>query len=389
MTCSVEIGGLILNPSKTILILITLPLLIIPFIVQAETRTILSEASYTMGDGETPAFAESMVLQKAKLIALEQAGTYLESYTKIRNFDLTTEEIQVIAGGVLQVEVLDRARALVGDGIRFSTKIKAVVTTDTMEELARRIRGRNIAEEHKHFQQEYARLSQELEILKKRVREKPSGLDREEAVNQIREREKAFGTVRQYEAAFYQRLVTGEELLAKAAIQLAEKQLRQDKRQTALERLFKEVVGKGHTIEVGAPDVETLLSTPQYVGIKVPVTVWANQQIGYVLRDARLELVGDISYPTYRRIEEFLSNLAFTLEVVLRNGNSYSCRAHNSAYLRRIDMDDDFVTLLNTPKSFMATLQVPMERVGEISAVRGRFAYGNDASKSICTIQSS
>ena len=389
MSCSVEAGDLVLKSSIAMWILIALPLLLIPFIAQAETRTIISEATYTMGDGETPSFAEAMVLQKAKQVALEQAGTYLESYTKVRNFDLTAEEIQIIAGGVLQVEVLDKARTLVGDGIRFSTRIKAVVTTDNMEELARRIRGRNIAEDHKHLQQEYTRLSQELEILKKRVREKPSGLEREEAVNQIREREKAFDTVRQYEAAFYQRLVTGEELSAKAAILLAEKQLRQDKRQTALERLFKEVVAKGHTIEVGEPDVETRLSTPQYVGIKVPVTVWANQQIVRAVRDARSELGGDISYPTYRRIEEFLSNLAFTLEVVLRNGTLYSCRAQNSAYLRRIEMDDDFVTLLNTPKTFTATLQVPIDRVGEISAVRGRFAYGDGGSKSICSIQSS
>ena len=29
-----------------------------------------------MGEGETPSFAEAMVLQKAKQTALEQAGTY-------------------------------------------------------------------------------------------------------------------------------------------------------------------------------------------------------------------------------------------------------------------------------------------------------------------------
>ena len=62
--------------------------------VQAETKTILSEAIYSMGDGETPSFAEAMVLQKAKQGALEEAGTYVESYTKVRNLDLNAEEIQ-------------------------------------------------------------------------------------------------------------------------------------------------------------------------------------------------------------------------------------------------------------------------------------------------------
>ena len=58
-----------------------------------------------MGDGETPSFAEAMVLQKAKQGALEEAGTYVESYTKVRNLDLNAEEIQTLAGGVVQVEV--------------------------------------------------------------------------------------------------------------------------------------------------------------------------------------------------------------------------------------------------------------------------------------------
>ena len=79
--------------------------LLIPSLAQAETKVLTAEATYTMGDGETPSFAEVMALQKAKQMALEQAGTYVESYTKVQNLNLTTEEIQTIAGGVLQVEV--------------------------------------------------------------------------------------------------------------------------------------------------------------------------------------------------------------------------------------------------------------------------------------------
>jgi hypothetical protein len=130
------------------LILLLLCNLIATAPVHAETKILTAEASYIMGDGESPAFAEAMVLQKAKQTALEQAGTYVESYTKIQNYDLTAEEIQTIAGGVLEVEILDKRRALVADGLRFSIKIKATVTTDKMEELARRIKGKNIAQEY-------------------------------------------------------------------------------------------------------------------------------------------------------------------------------------------------------------------------------------------------
>jgi hypothetical protein len=58
-----------------LLILASLIILIIPFLAHAETKVLTTEANYTMGVGETPSFAEAMVLQKAKQIALEQAGT--------------------------------------------------------------------------------------------------------------------------------------------------------------------------------------------------------------------------------------------------------------------------------------------------------------------------
>ena len=56
-----------------LLIPTSLFILIIPFLALAETKVLTAEAAYTMGDGETPSFAEAMVLQKAKQMALEEA----------------------------------------------------------------------------------------------------------------------------------------------------------------------------------------------------------------------------------------------------------------------------------------------------------------------------
>lgn len=130
---------------STALFLSCLVCLVHPLIAYAETKVITTEATYTMGDGKTPSFAEAQVLQRAKQVALEQAGTYVESYTKVQNLNLTTEEIQTIAGGVMTIQVLDKSRMLVGDGLKLSSKIKATVTTDKMEELARRIKEKNVA----------------------------------------------------------------------------------------------------------------------------------------------------------------------------------------------------------------------------------------------------
>ncbi|MGE3978262.1 MAG: ankyrin repeat domain-containing protein [Nitrospira sp.] len=172
----------------------------------AEIKVITSEASYTMGDGESPSIAEAQVIQKAKQAALEQAGTYVEAYTKIHNYDLTTEEIQTLAGGVLNVEILEKTRTLVGEGLRFYTKIKATVTTDKMEELAQRIKGMNVAQEYKKLQSEYARLSRELEEMKQVAAKATASNERQSALNRIKESEKDFAQVQKNEAALLRRL---------------------------------------------------------------------------------------------------------------------------------------------------------------------------------------
>jgi hypothetical protein len=190
-----------------------------PLSAFAETTTLTAEATYTMGDGETPSFAEAQVLQRAKQVALEQAGTYVESYTKVQHLDLTTEEIQTIAGGVLTIEVLDKSRALVGDGLKLSIKIKATVTTDKMEELARRIKGRNVAEEYTKLQEEYARLSREVETWKQLAAKTSAGPERDAAFSQIRDREQAFVRTQKNEAAFFERLVSMRAYSRKHGIQ--------------------------------------------------------------------------------------------------------------------------------------------------------------------------
>ncbi len=185
---------------------ILLVALLVPSLAQGEVKVITAEASYTMGDGESPTFAEAQVLQKAKQAALEQAGTYVEAYTKTHNYDLTTEEIQTLTGGVLNVEVLEKTRTLMGEGLRFYTKIKATVTTDKMEDLAQRIRGKNVAQEYKNLQGEYARLSRELETWKQVASEATTGAKRQTAIDRIKESEKDFARVQKNEANLFRRL---------------------------------------------------------------------------------------------------------------------------------------------------------------------------------------
>ena len=155
-----------MNP---LLAVITAILLFFPSLSFAQTKEIISEGTYNMGDGETPSVAESRALLKAKQIAVEQAGTYVESYSKVKNITLTQDEIQVLASGLMEVEILDKKRTVVGDGINFWVKIKAKVNPDKMEEMAKRVKEKSVVEDYKRIQDAFGKSQKEIEELKKQL----------------------------------------------------------------------------------------------------------------------------------------------------------------------------------------------------------------------------
>src|SRR3989338_1288964 len=143
--------------------------LFFPSLGFAQTKEIISEGTYNMGDGETPGVAESRALLQAKRIALEQAGTYVESYTKVENLQLTKDELQVLASGIMEVEILDKKRTIVGDGFHFWVQIKAKVNPDKIEEMAKRVKEKSVVEDYKKIQEAYDKSQKDIEELKKQL----------------------------------------------------------------------------------------------------------------------------------------------------------------------------------------------------------------------------
>lgn len=135
----------------------------------AEIKEIICEGTYNMGDGETPSVAESRALLQAKRTAIEQAGTYVESYSRVKNFQLTEDEIKITASGIMEVTTLDKKRTVVGDGFHFWVKIRALVNSDKMEAMARKVKEKNTFEELKTIQIAYSKSQKNIEELKKQL----------------------------------------------------------------------------------------------------------------------------------------------------------------------------------------------------------------------------
>lgn len=251
-----------------------------PLSAFAEIKTLITEATYTMGDGESPSFAEAMALQRAKQTALEEAGTYVQSYTKSLNQDLTADEVETIAGGLLQVEVLEKTRTLIGEGLRFYTKIKATVTTDKMEELARRIKGKDVVAEYKKLQADYTQLSQELETWKQTAGKSPARAERETAYEQILAHQKALTSIWTSQDGLVRSLVSGQNMVVAA-----------DHEKETLDELVRTMVTQGHTIELGKGKV---VRTDSAYRLIVPVTMKLKEEVFRAVTDAAQRLHGTV-----------------------------------------------------------------------------------------------
>ena len=165
---------------------------LIPALVFCETTEIVSEGVYNMGDGETPVIAEGKAVEQAKRFAIEQAGTYVKSYSKMKNFQIAEDEVQVLASGIMEVTVLDKKRAVTGDAIKFWVKIKAVVYPDKMELMAERIRDQGLAEDYAKMKDAFEKSQNEIDELKKQLSATKDQTDRQQIVAKITEQEKSF-----------------------------------------------------------------------------------------------------------------------------------------------------------------------------------------------------
>lgn len=161
---------------RRILWIALLPPLLVPCTSSAATTTIVSEARYIMGDGDTLAMAETRVLQRAQRRAVEEAGVYLESefhdleiYAHGVSRQSSALEIRTLAAAVTKTEVLESRRSFENDRPLFYVRIRAEVDLEHLQEAIRRGRSeQRFAEHFRRLQKENAELKAQLRQLQSR-----------------------------------------------------------------------------------------------------------------------------------------------------------------------------------------------------------------------------
>lgn len=82
-------------------------LLIFPNVVQAKNKVFEERYIYDASEADSKLTCRAISLLQAKRLLLEKIGTYLESHSVVKNFELTKDEIISLSAGIVKTEIID------------------------------------------------------------------------------------------------------------------------------------------------------------------------------------------------------------------------------------------------------------------------------------------
>lgn len=95
---------------------------IVPNFTFAETKTFIKEYTYQASEYDSKVTCRLLALEQVKRLLLEEVGSYIESQTEVKNFQLTQDQIVLLTGGIVKAEILDEK----WDGKHFFLKARIV-----------------------------------------------------------------------------------------------------------------------------------------------------------------------------------------------------------------------------------------------------------------------
>lgn len=180
-----------------VLFLVSLLLLVPGKGVSAEAKNIPATGKYVMGDRDSKSDAKKIALLNAKQMALETAGTYLTSLSRVQDYELTHNEISSLSAGIIAVKVIDEVWSMEGESPVVTITIQATIDTAGLEDRIRIVRGdKETVEAYKHIQDQLATLKAELAQLraaerepesesKQPTREEPTHREKQDIIKQL------------------------------------------------------------------------------------------------------------------------------------------------------------------------------------------------------------
>jgi tetratricopeptide (TPR) repeat protein len=93
----------------------------------AENKTFVKEYTYQASEIDSKVSCRTIAFEQLKRLLLEELGTYLESMTEVKNFQLTKDQITTLTAGIVGAEIISEK----WDGVSYYMKAK--ITADPQE----------------------------------------------------------------------------------------------------------------------------------------------------------------------------------------------------------------------------------------------------------------
>lgn len=134
-----------------------------------------ASAQYILGDNDSKLDGRRLALMEAKRNALEKAGTYIESFTEVKNFQLTQDQIRSYTAGILEVKETGEKWDKLGDNLAVTLIVKVKVDKNVVAKQLAAIRKNSEAAQEleearvkiKEYEKKITEMNRELQLAKK------------------------------------------------------------------------------------------------------------------------------------------------------------------------------------------------------------------------------
>ena len=134
--------------------------------VFAGTRTFIKEYTYQASEDDSRNSSRVIALREVKRLLLEELGTYLESETEVKNFQLTRDQITTLTAGIVQTEIIEEK----WDGRAYWLKSKITADADkVLQSISELRKDREKTKELETMRQKSDELLREVERLRKQM----------------------------------------------------------------------------------------------------------------------------------------------------------------------------------------------------------------------------
>ena len=155
--------------------------LFVPHLSFAGTRTFIKEYTYRASEDDSRNSSRVIALREVKRLLLEELGTYLESDTEVKNFQLTRDQITTLTAGIVQTEIVDEK----WDGHVYWLKAKIAADPDKVAQSIDALRrDRDKTKELETIRRKSDELLREVEALRKELASAKNGETQKTAYDQ-------------------------------------------------------------------------------------------------------------------------------------------------------------------------------------------------------------